>query len=94
MLSEDEVTSALTYLGVTASAREIRLLCESGDTDKDRKIDFSEFVNDFVHFVFEPKIDETKHRRLTNAQISNALVGGMADEGEPQQQVNEGIARP
>eukprot|EP01044_Picomonas_judraskeda_P020176 COSAG03_NODE_4425_length_1555_cov_2.398491_1_plen_76_part_00 len=54
---------------VQLSAREIRLLCESGDTDKDRKIDFSEFVNDFVHFAFEAERDEAKHRRLTEAEV-------------------------
>ena len=84
MLSEDEVAAALDFLGVAATAREVRLLCESGDTDKDRKIDFSEFVNDFVHFKFKPEVDEKKHRRLTTVEIEDALVGKLL--------VEEGVA--
>jgi hypothetical protein len=73
MLSKDEVGAALKFLGVQASAKEINLLCFSGDSDKDGKIDYSEFVNDFVHYVFEEVVDETRQRHVTDFEISAAL---------------------
>jgi hypothetical protein len=80
MLSKDEIAAALKFLGVKASAKEVDLLCFSGDADKDGKIDFSEFVNDFVHFVFEEAVDETRQTLVTDIEIRAALAGDSRDE--------------
>ena len=53
-----EVADAMEDLGLAREIgpAEINLLCFSGDSDKDGKIDFSEFVNDFVHYDFESQV--------------------------------------
>ena len=79
MLSKDEIYAALKFLDVQASEQEIKLLCFSGDADKDGKIDFSEFVNNFVHFSFEPVADERAQQQLTGNEIRLALAGDAID---------------
>ena len=94
MLSKDEIGAALEFLEVKASAKEINLLCFSGDSDKDGKIDFSEFLHDFVHFVFEAPVDEARQRNVTESEIIAALAG-RAEEGVADiEEVGEDKARP
>jgi len=58
VLDKNEVADAMEDLGLAREIgpAEINLLCFSGDSDKDGKIDFSEFVNDFVHYDFESQV--------------------------------------
>ena len=58
---------------------------------QDGKIDFSEFVNDFVHYVFEPVVDERMQQHVTDIEI-NAALAGQTDEDHEQAAVDARIA--
>ena len=76
MLDKNEVADAMDDLGLAREIgpAEINLLCFSGDSDKDGKIDFSEFVNDFVHYDFESQVPNPQPAQPL-AVGSRALVG-------------------